>query len=169
MAASIYMGAEDKSHGERNDIPGGQATPIPEENHNSDMAVGNQTDDAPENGTAQMGTDGLINVTQNQTDEPSESPVDMGESIILYWGDGCPHCETVKVYIASNGVDSKLNIEQREVYYNAENQLAIQEAAKECGINPNQLGVPMLYHNGSCYVGDQDAINFLNHKLAEVA
>jgi len=42
--------------------------------------------------------------------------------LIFFWGEGCPHCENVKKYIAENNLDSKIKISSKEVYSNQSNQ-----------------------------------------------
>ena len=85
------------------------------------------------------------------------------EPMILYWGDGCPHCEIVRDYIRQNQADLKLRIEQKEVYNSPENQRELAKAAEECKIGASQIGVPLLYYKGQCYSGDQDCIEFIKN------
>jgi glutaredoxin len=100
------------------------------------------------------------NVVQNnqQTEE---------NQIILYYGDGCPHCAIVEDYIKENNIKEKLSFEEKEVYYNRKNADDLAAKAKICGIPTDYIGVPFLWDDSKCYVGDQDIINFLIQKINE--
>jgi len=84
--------------------------------------------------------------------------------IILFYGDGCPHCEIVDKYIDENKVEEKVYFVRKEVYNNEENQKELIEKAKICGIANNNIGVPFLWNKGMCLIGDQDIINFFELK-----
>jgi len=85
--------------------------------------------------------------------------------IILFYGDGCPHCAIVENFIAENKVKEKIPFEEKEVYYNQQNSEELAGKAKECDIPTNSIGVPFLWDGSTCLVGDQDIINFLKQKI----
>lgn len=93
----------------------------------------------------------------------SSRPTDM----TLFWGDGCPHCENVRNYIKNNSSLSKLNIDQKEVYYNQSNQKIMEETAKKCPeLDASKgLAVPMAYVDNKCLVGDTPIIDWLKQKI----
>ena len=88
--------------------------------------------------------------------------------IIFYYGAECPHCANVEKYIEENNVDSKIDIIKKEVYHDKNNALELQQTAKKCKINSNEIGVPLIYSEGRCYIGDVDGINFLKTKIEEI-
>jgi glutaredoxin len=102
--------------------------------------------------------------TQPGTQGVDESNADL----VLYWGDGCPHCEKVKEYIASTKIDQKVKITLKEVYYNRTNQLDLEAKAKSCpSIDTSQgIGVPFAYvpTTKACLQGDEPIINWLSQK-----
>lgn len=89
--------------------------------------------------------------------------------LILFWGDGCPHCEKVKQYITDNKIDSRIKISFKEVYYNKSNQALLSETVKKCPeINTSQgIGVPLAYDrvNSRCLLGDQPIIDWLGARV----
>jgi glutaredoxin len=85
--------------------------------------------------------------------------------IILYYGDGCPHCAIVEDYIKENNIKEKLSFEEKEVYYNQNNANDLAQKAQICGISTGSIGVPFLWDGSECYVGDQDIINFFKQKI----
>ncbi len=87
-------------------------------------------------------------------------------SLVLYYGNTCPHCKVVEEYISQNGLEGKLDISQKEVYQNQNNNNELIERAKTCGINLNGLGVPLLWDgaDSKCYEGDKAIIDFLKQK-----
>lgn len=85
--------------------------------------------------------------------------------LILFWGDGCPHCKTVEEYIKKEKVESTIKISRLEVYYNKANQKLLSDKASKCpDINTEQgIGVPFAFDNKTqqCLVGDQPIISWL--------
>jgi len=86
-------------------------------------------------------------------------------SIILFYGDGCPHCEIVDEYLKENNIKDKINFEHKEVYNNKQNSNLLVEKAKICGMNINSIGVPFLWDGEKCLVGDRDIIEFFKLKI----
>lgn len=102
-------------------------------------------------------TPSAVQIPDNQTD------------MILYWGEGCPHCENVKDYIIENKLNSQLKINQKEVYYNQQNKNQMISFAQKCNIDTtNGIGVPFAFFNSdsSCLVGDQPIIDKLDQILS---
>jgi glutaredoxin len=90
------------------------------------------------------------------------------DKMILYYGRGCPHCAAVEDFIDKNNVLSKIKIDYKEVYYDKNNADDLYGKAQICGLNSNSIGVPFLWNNGNCIIGDEPIINFLKSKLEEV-
>jgi hypothetical protein len=88
------------------------------------------------------------------------------DELILFYGDGCPHCKIVEDYIAANNLDKKLNIQKKEVWYDKDNATELQEKGTTCGIAADNLGVPLLFDTttNKCYVGEVDVKDLLNIK-----
>jgi len=88
--------------------------------------------------------------------------------LIVYWGEGCPHCETVKEYITNNKLDQKIKISLKEVYYNKTNQLELEKSAKLCPeIDTAQgIGVPFgfVVSTNKCLYGDKPIIDWLSSR-----
>jgi len=93
----------------------------------------------------------------------NKKPKYSNEDIIFFYGVTCPHCKNVEQFIDENNIDSKLKIIRKEVYYNETNRLELMSFAKKCNINQEQLGVPFIYYNGKCYIGDKDGIELLKN------
>jgi len=83
---------------------------------------------------------------------------------ILYFGDTCPHCENVEKYIKDNGIDGKIEILRKEVYRNQKNAREMAKKAEQCGLPTGEIGVPFLWDNGQCVLGDQPIIDYLGKK-----
>ncbi len=84
--------------------------------------------------------------------------------IILFYGDGCPHCAIVEEYIKENSIDDKISFAQKEVYYNQNNAKELETKARICGLPTDSIGVPFLWDGEKCLIGDQDIINFFKQK-----
>ena len=84
--------------------------------------------------------------------------------IILFYGDGCPHCAIVEEYIKENNINDKISFAQKEVYYNQNNAKELEAKAKICGLPADSIGVPFLWDGEKCLIGDEDIINFFKQK-----
>jgi hypothetical protein len=89
--------------------------------------------------------------------------------MILFWGDGCPHCKIVDGYITDNKIDEKVKISYKEVYYNKSNQNLLQETVKKCpSIDASQgIGVPLAFvkADSTCLYGDTPIIDWLKARV----
>jgi glutaredoxin len=97
--------------------------------------------------------------------EENKSIKKESSNIILFYGDGCPHCVIVDDYLENNNIKNKISFEHKEVYYNKENANLLVEKAQICGFNINSIGVPFLWDGQKCLVGDQDIIEFFKLKV----
>lgn len=84
------------------------------------------------------------------------------EGIILFYGDGCPHCAIVDEYIAANNIEEKIKFQRKEVFNDKSNARLLSEKAKICGISGDSVGVPLLWDGKSCIVGDQPIIDYFS-------
>lgn len=101
---------------------------------------------------------------KNQTNETTATENQSSDQIILFYGDGCPHCKIVEEYINENNIQNKISFAQKEVYYNQNNAKELEAKAKICGLPTNSIGVPFLWNGEKCLIGDQDIINFFKQK-----
>lgn len=83
-------------------------------------------------------------------------PTDM----ILYWGEGCPHCANVEAFIEANDVEQQVSFTRKEVYNNKRNAIEMGKLGKQCGIKTEGMGVPFLWTGSQCLQGETDIINF---------
>jgi len=90
--------------------------------------------------------------------------VDKNASIIFFYGQECPHCKIVEKYIEENKIAGKVNFSQGEVYHNKKNAEFLVEKAGKCGIDTKSIGVPLLWADDKCYVGQEEVIQFFKDK-----
>ncbi len=96
---------------------------------------------------------------------PTEEKVTVDENkIILFYGDGCPHCEDVEEYIAQNDIKNKVEFVELEVWNNADNSAIMKKMAQECELDTNKIGVPFLVADGECYIGGPDVQEFFGER-----
>jgi len=95
--------------------------------------------------------------TQQENHQPSQ--------IILFYGNGCPHCAIVEQYIEENKIQDKISFVQKEVYYNQSNAKELEAKAKICELPSDSIGVPFLWDGEKCLIGDQEIINFFKQKI----
>ena len=89
-----------------------------------------------------------------------------GNGIVLYYGDGCPHCAIVEEFLQKNKqVEQKVTFTRKEVYNNKRNAREMRDHAETCGMPTDSIGVPFLWTGSSCLTGDKDIIDFFQKKL----
>ncbi len=94
----------------------------------------------------------------------SVQPTPLPPGIVLFYGQGCPHCKDVDDFVSQNNITDKVKFTKLEVWYNKNNQALLSQVAIKCGITANSVGVPFLYDGvGKCYIGEVDVINFFKN------
>lgn len=88
-----------------------------------------------------------------------------GADAIFFYGDVCPHCGIVDEFISANQVEEKVKFERGEIYHNKNNAEIFVQKARQCGIEVKNMGVPMLWEKGECYVGQEAVIQFFKDKM----
>lgn len=83
---------------------------------------------------------------------------------VFFYGNTCPHCADVEVWLKENKIEEKISIVKKEVYDNQTNAAELDRATKTCGLNTNSIGVPFLYTEGKCLIGTPDIINYFTEK-----
>lgn len=92
---------------------------------------------------------------------------DQSGEIILFYGNGCPHCAKVDEFIKDNNIEEKISFAKKEVYNNVANASELSQKAKKCGMDTKSIGVPFLWDGEKCLVGDVDIIDFFKKKMNE--
>jgi glutaredoxin len=83
--------------------------------------------------------------------------------IILFYGNGCSHCENVDKFIKENNIEDKIKFTKLEVFNNKENADILIEKANACGLPTDKIGVPFLWDGKNCISGDVDIIKFFEN------
>jgi glutaredoxin len=96
-----------------------------------------------------------------------QNMVQATSGIILYYGDGCPHCALVEEYVSKNGIEAKVPFIKKEVYNNKQNASELVTKAQACGIPTDLIGVPFLWDGATCLVGDEPIIDFFKEKIEQ--
>jgi cytochrome c biogenesis protein CcdA len=82
-----------------------------------------------------------------------------GDKAILYYGNGCSHCAKVEKFMQDNVFG--IEIEKKEIYQNQDNAEEFNEVCDKEGVDLMSRGVPFLYAEGECVVGDEPIISYL--------
>ena len=107
------------------------------------------------------------NASQNAL-ENSETVTAPVTADIFYWGEGCPHCQDVKDWMAEQKVSEKMEVISKEIYNNQANSQELTARAKSCGLDTQRIGVPFLYTiDGDCIIGTPKIIEYLSEKIAQ--
>lgn len=108
----------------------------------------------------------------NSSNTPNTSESVTNPDLVYYWGDGCPHCETVKKWITENNQEGVLKIESKEVYKNDNNAKELLSMVEKYCPDLKQnfgVGVPIALDpvGLKCLQGSEEIIEFLTNKLAK--
>jgi cytochrome c biogenesis protein CcdA len=87
-----------------------------------------------------------------------------GDEIVIYVGDGCPHCAVVEEHVEDEGYMDVFNLEFKEVYHDSDNAGEFGEVSEFFGIPLFDRGVPFLATSSEHFVGDKPIIEFLDDK-----
>lgn len=110
-----------------------------------------------------------VTSTESKSDQTSVSAslATIDSSIpIFFYGNTCPHCKDVEEWMTENKIEEKIQIVKKEVYDDKVNSLELTQAAKNCGLPTDNIGVPFLYAEGKCLVGTPDITSYLSQKMA---
>ena len=94
-----------------------------------------------------------------------KSPANLGpDGIILFYGEGCSHCKIVDDFLTQNKVEEKIKFTRLEVFKNTDNQKILLQKVQACKMDVIDVGVPFLWDEKNCLIGDQDIIKFFKDK-----
>ena len=80
--------------------------------------------------------------------------------ILLFVGEGCPHCENVEKYMQENNVLGRLPVRVYEVWNHPENQPLYLQKAKEVGYTGQ--GMPLMVDGTHYEIGDYPIIGYFS-------
>lgn len=111
----------------------------------------------------------LLKKHQNSLSQPKTAALQkqITAPIILFYGDGCPHCALVEKYIAENAAETKVPFVKKEVYHDKQNATELKAKAAACNLPTDSIGVPFLWDGSECIIGDQPIIKFFRQKINE--
>ena len=81
----------------------------------------------------------------------------------LFYGNGCAHCAKVSKYFQENGTMEKYDIGEKNISGNTKYASEFTKICEDNGFPLDERGIPMLYFEGQCLMGDQPIINFFEN------
>lgn len=103
-------------------------------------------------------------VAWGMTSNKADAPVADLSGTIYYYGAECPHCKKVNEFLEANNIAEKVTFTKKEVWHDSGNAKEMTQAAAQCGLNKNDIGVPFIFDNGTCLVGEPDVRKFFSEK-----
>jgi hypothetical protein len=81
---------------------------------------------------------------------------------LFFISETCPHCQNVEKWLEENPeIKDKAKLDSRFISDN-ENKKLLAQKAQECQLDSSQgIGVPFLYTEGKCIMGDSEIISYL--------
>jgi thiol-disulfide isomerase/thioredoxin len=94
----------------------------------------------------------------------AENPI-----LYFYYGDGCPHCAQVEPFIEQMAEKyPDLDVRQYEVYHNLVNSSKLTQTFESYGVPVNQRGVPIVFLNGTYFLGDRPILDNLENEINKI-
>ncbi|MFA4999253.1 MAG: glutaredoxin domain-containing protein [Parcubacteria group bacterium] len=85
--------------------------------------------------------------------------------MVLYYTVTCPHCKNVEEFIDENEVSG---VTKKEISMSQVAADELYDRLVGCGEDVSQgLPVPVLWESGKCFVGEDEAINYLKGLTSE--
>lgn len=103
-------------------------------------------------------------VAWGMTSNNASAPVTAVSGTVYYFGAECPHCKVINEFLEKNDIASKVSYEKKEVWHDSGNAKEMTVAAKQCGIDKKDIGVPFVFDNGTCLIGEPDVKKFFSDK-----
>ncbi len=72
----------------------------------------------------------------------------------------CSHCKIVDTYINENNTKQKVFFITREIDNDPNAVAILKSIGKKCLLSDTELGVPLFWDGTSCYLGDQEVIDY---------
>lgn len=109
---------------------------------------------------------GIIVLESNRTKGVSQAlnEVLSSKDIVYFYGNTCPNCKVLQDFIDKNKIEEKVTIIKKEVYSNQSNALILSDVAEKCGIPSSEIGVPFVYLEGKCLIGEPNIRELLTIK-----
>ncbi|EKE25325.1 MAG: hypothetical protein ACD_5C00206G0004 [uncultured bacterium] len=85
--------------------------------------------------------------------------------LVYFYGQECARCKNIDKFIIDNKINVKISFAEKEVWHDGSNDMEMRERAKECGLNPEKVGVPFLWARGDCYIGEVEVEKFLKSEV----
>ncbi|MBU0626785.1 thioredoxin family protein [Patescibacteria group bacterium] len=90
---------------------------------------------------------------------------------LIFYGNGCPHCQKLMNYIKKNNLNANYDIDTLEIYFNYTNLDKLFAYLEKLGLETHTVGVPFLIINNDyecAYLnGYQAIIEFFDTKINE--
>lgn len=99
---------------------------------------------------------------QNPTNNNQTQAATIPAGNFLFFSPSCPHCATVTNYVRDNQLREKgIHYFELEIASNSDNANILKSIGSRCHINEEDLSVPLLWYNQTCYTSSEEIINFL--------
>lgn len=103
-------------------------------------------------------------VAWGMTSSNSNAPVAEVTGTVYYYGAECPHCQRVNEFLEREKIAEKVSFAKKEVWHDRGNAKEMTKAASQCNISASDVGVPFIFDNGTCYIGEPDVKKFFSDK-----
>jgi len=80
---------------------------------------------------------------------------DGGVTIYFFWGDGCPHCASLRPFLDELATRPGVDLAAYEVWYDEGNRNLFRRVAEAHAVDPD--GVPAVFVAGGAWIGDSEA------------
>lgn len=108
-----------------------------------------------------------VNTTNNTNTNTEINMEDLGisdDAALIFYSSSCPHCKAVNEFLNQNAENIKIPVQSLKIddsKTDGDNIKLALAKIEECEVGEN-WGVPLMYHDGGCLMGDQPIIEYLS-------
>ncbi len=103
-------------------------------------------------------------IAWGMTSSTGTEPVAEVTGTVYYYGAECPHCKKINEFLEENKIAEKVTFAKKEVWHDSGNAKEMTKAAEQCGLDKKDIGVPFVFDNGTCLIGEPDVRKFFSDK-----
>ncbi len=103
-------------------------------------------------------------VAWGMTSNNANAPVTEVTGTVYYYGAECPHCKKINEFLEENNIAEKVTFTKKEVWHDRGNAKEMTQAATQCNLKKEEIGVPFIFDNGTCFIGEPDVRKFFSDK-----
>ncbi|HLD39383.1 MAG TPA: hypothetical protein VJB05_03665, partial [archaeon] len=98
----------------------------------------------------------------------SQKQIEGKPCIYFFYGNGCPHCAAVELFIGQLGEKYNIEVKYFESYDNRSNMVLLNNYFDKYNVTQDNRGVPAVFTMNSYYIGDTPILEDLEKNISQL-